>query len=100
MPRSLLAAAGRGKHCHRQRWHTLRRFGRQQKTTKRWRAVMTARGKADETELRRQFMAAARSSGLVAEVHALGRHGEEDVRHVFEWGLSGWDPWGGEFSDG
>jgi hypothetical protein len=46
-----------------------------------WQAVKAARGKADDAELRRQFMARARSSGLVAAVHALNRHGEEDVMH-------------------
>jgi hypothetical protein len=40
-----------------------------------WQAVKAARGKADDAELRRQFMARARSSGLVAAVHALSRHG-------------------------
>jgi hypothetical protein len=66
-----------------------------------WRAVMAARGKADDVELRRQFMERARSAGLVDAVHALSRHGEEDVMHVLNWGLKGWDSWGsGEFSDG
>jgi hypothetical protein len=66
-----------------------------------WRVVMTARGKADDDELRRQFMAHAKSSGLIAAVQALNRHGEKDVRHVFEWGLRGWDPWGSrELFDG
>jgi hypothetical protein len=59
-----------------------------------WQAVKAARGKADDAELRRQFMARARSSGLVAAVHALSRHGEEDVMHVLNWGLRGLDPWG------
>jgi hypothetical protein len=63
-----------------------------------WRAVIVARGKADDAELRRQFMNHARSSGLVAAVHQLGRHGEEDVMHVLDWALKGRDPWGaGEF---
>jgi hypothetical protein len=48
--------------------------------------------------LRRQFMNRARSSGLVAAVHQLGRHGEEDVMHALDWALKGRDPWGaGEF---
>jgi hypothetical protein len=64
-----------------------------------WSAVKAARGKADEAELRRQLMTRARSSGLVAAVHELSRHGEEDVMHVLNWGLKGWDPWGsGEFN--
>jgi hypothetical protein len=66
-----------------------------------WQAAKAARSKADDAELRRQFMDRARSSGLVAAVHELSRHGEEDVMHVLNWGLKGWDPWGsGEFSDG
>jgi hypothetical protein len=66
-----------------------------------WQAAKAARGKADNAELRRQFMDRARSSGLVAAVHALSRHGQEDVQHVLDWGLKGWDPWGSaEFPDG
>ena len=44
-----------------------------------WRIAMSARGKAPDAELRRQFMERARSSGLVAAVHAVSRHGEDDV---------------------
>jgi hypothetical protein len=66
-----------------------------------WQAVKAARGKADDDELRRQFMDIARSSGLVAAVHAVSHHGEEDTRHVLDWALKNRDPWGsGEFTDG
>jgi hypothetical protein len=65
-----------------------------------WCIAITARGKADDTELRRQFMDRARKSGLVAAVHAASHHGEEDVLHVLDWALNGRDPWGaGELSD-
>jgi hypothetical protein len=59
-----------------------------------WRAVMTARGKSDDANLRRQFLDRARSSGLVAAVQELSRRGEEDVMHVLNWALRGRDPWG------
>jgi hypothetical protein len=63
-----------------------------------WRAAQAARGKADEVELRRQFLGRARNSGLTA---AVGRRGEEDVAYVVSWALRGRDPWGStEFSDG
>jgi hypothetical protein len=66
-----------------------------------WKAALAARGKADEAELRRQFIERARSSGLVAAVHAVIHHGEEDVRHVLNWALRGREPWGSkEFSNG
>lgn len=63
-----------------------------------WQAVVAARGKADDDELRRQFMDRARKSGLVAAVHTISRHGEDDVRHALDWALRGRDPWcRGEF---
>jgi hypothetical protein len=63
-----------------------------------WRAATSARGKAEDAELRRQFMNRARSSGLVDAVHQISRHGEEDVMHALDWALKGRDPWGsGEF---
>jgi hypothetical protein len=66
-----------------------------------WQAVKAARGKADDAELQRQFMAQARKAGLVRAVHGASHHGEEDVMHVLNWGLKGLDPWGsGEFSNG
>jgi hypothetical protein len=58
-----------------------------------WRVAMSARGKAPDAELRRQFMERARSSGLVAAVHAVSRRGEEDVLHALNWALAGRDPW-------
>jgi hypothetical protein len=66
-----------------------------------WKAAIEARGQADEAELRRQFIERARSSGLVAAVHAMSHHGEEAARHVLNWALRGRDPWGSkEFFDG
>ena len=59
-----------------------------------WCVAMSARGKAPDAELRRQFVERARSSGLVAAVHTASRHGEEDVLHVLAWALAGRDPWG------
>jgi hypothetical protein len=60
-----------------------------------WLTAMAARDKGDHTDLRRQFIEYARTSGLIADI---GRHGEEDVRHVVDWGLRGMNPWGtGEF---
>jgi hypothetical protein len=59
-----------------------------------WRVAMSARGKAPDAELRQVFMASARKSGLVTAVHAVSRHGEEDVKHVLDWALKGRDPWG------
>jgi hypothetical protein len=59
-----------------------------------WVAVKAAWGKASNDKLREQFMTQARRSGLVAAVHATSRHGEEDVRHVLNWGLLGMDPFG------
>lgn len=60
-----------------------------------WQAVKATRGKADDAELRRQFLDRATRSGLVA---ALGWHGKEDVDHVIRWGLLDRDPWpAGEF---
>jgi hypothetical protein len=63
-----------------------------------WEAARAARGKADAAELRRQFLARAKSSGLIAAVHAVSHHGQADVEHVLDWALRGLDPWGsGEF---
>jgi hypothetical protein len=59
-----------------------------------WRVAMSARGKAPDAELRQVFMASARKSGLVTAVHAVSRHGEEDVQHVLDSALKGRDPWG------
>jgi hypothetical protein len=54
-----------------------------------WSEALAARATADEASL----MQAARDIGLVAEVHKLSRHGEEDVRHVIQWALLGRSPW-------
>jgi hypothetical protein len=63
-----------------------------------WEAAKGARGMAPDAELRRQFLERARTSGLIAAVHAVGHHGQEDVEHVLNWALRGMDPWGrGEF---
>jgi hypothetical protein len=60
-----------------------------------WALVMAVKDDGDHTDLRQQFMDHAHASGLVA---ALGRHGEEDVRHILDWGLRGISPWAkGEF---
>jgi hypothetical protein len=65
-----------------------------------WRQVMAAREASPVAELETALMQTARDTGLVAEVHKLSRHGEEDVRHVIQWGLRGRDPWGKEFPNG
>jgi hypothetical protein len=63
-----------------------------------WELAKGARGKAPDAELRRQFLERARTSGLIAAVHAVSRHGHEDIGHVLDWALRGKDPWGsGEF---
>jgi len=59
-----------------------------------WKAAKTARHKADYAELRRQFLECARTSGLIAAVHAISRHGQVDVEHALDWALRGLDPWG------
>jgi hypothetical protein len=66
-----------------------------------WREVMAARETNPRSaELEAALMQTARECGLVADVHKLGGHGEEDVRHVIRWGHRGWDPWGKEFPNG
>jgi hypothetical protein len=65
-----------------------------------WREVMAAGETKSSTDVEAALMQIARECGLVAEVHKLGGHGEEDVRQVMRWGLRGWNPWGKEFPDG
>ena len=65
-----------------------------------WQAVKAARDDAPASKLETTLMLEAWQAGLVAAVHELSRHGEEDVRHVIQWGLRGQDPWGKEFPDG
>jgi hypothetical protein len=63
-----------------------------------WELAKGTRGKAPDAELRRQFLERARTSGLIAAVHSISHHGQEDVEHVLDWALRGKDPWGsGEF---
>jgi hypothetical protein len=66
-----------------------------------WELVKDTRGKAPDAELRRQFLERARTSGLIAAVHAVSHHGQEDVEHILDWALRGLDPWGsGGFRNG
>jgi hypothetical protein len=62
-----------------------------------WREVMAAREANRSAEIEADLLQTARECGLVADVHKLGGHGEEDIRHVSKWGLRGLDPWGQEF---
>jgi hypothetical protein len=59
-----------------------------------WEAVRAARGKADDATLRKQFLERAKTSGLLADVHAVTRRGDEDLRHVIDWALKDREPWG------
>jgi hypothetical protein len=54
-----------------------------------WGFAKAARGLGERNLLEEQFIKAAHRSGLVRD---LGRHGEEDVRHVVSWALLGQNP--------
>jgi hypothetical protein len=51
-----------------------------------WARAEALRQAAPHEQIKQQFMALAKRSGLITD---LGRHGEEDARHVLDWALRG-----------
>jgi hypothetical protein len=51
-----------------------------------WARAEALRQVASHPQITRAFFALAKRSGLIAD---LGRHGDEDVRHVLDWALRG-----------
>jgi hypothetical protein len=54
-----------------------------------WSFVIESRALGAIDVLEEAFRDVARDSGLIAD---LGRHGAEDLEHVLQWGLRGFDP--------
>ena len=51
-----------------------------------WARAESLRQAAPHKQIKQQFMALAKQSGLITD---LGHHGDEDVRHVLSWALRG-----------
>jgi len=58
-----------------------------------WAGVAAAHDLAAYDVVEDEFLQIARDSGLIAD---LGRHGDEDLRHVLRWGLLERNPFGRE----
>jgi len=56
-----------------------------------WAWAEALRYVAPQEQIKQQFTALAKQSGLIID---LGHHGEEDVRHVLDWALRGLNPFG------
>jgi hypothetical protein len=57
-----------------------------------WAAVVAARDLASDDVIEAEFMMVALHTGLVRD---LGRHAEEDLKHVIRWALHDRNPFGG-----
>jgi hypothetical protein len=51
-----------------------------------WALAEALRHAAPHEQIKQQFTALAKQSGLITD---LGHHGDEDMRHVLDWGLRG-----------
>jgi hypothetical protein len=54
-----------------------------------WAAVVAARDLGAADVIEDEFLKLAHATGLSVD---LGRHGDEDVRHVICWAIRGWNP--------
>ena len=57
-----------------------------------WAGVVAARHRAAADVIEAEFLRLAQETGLA---RSLGRHADEDLRHVIRWGLHNRDPFGG-----
>ena len=56
-----------------------------------WAGVVAARHRAAADVIEAEFLRLAQETGLA---RSLGRHADEDLRHVIRWGLHNRDPFG------
>ena len=56
-----------------------------------WAGAKAASDMAPADVIARKFLQLAFDAGLTAQ---LGRHGEQDIRHVIDWAIKGHDPFG------
>jgi hypothetical protein len=56
-----------------------------------WALAEALRHTATHEQIKQQFTALAKQSGLITD---LSHHGDEDVRHVLDWALLGRNPFG------
>jgi hypothetical protein len=76
--------------------HLRRRLDRSQSAGERirtlWAAIVAARDLAAADVVEQEFLSVALETGLARD---LGRHADEDLRHVFRWALHDRNPFGG-----